>query len=321
MINRVIIRNKVVQTYYSYLLSRGEAGITPKWAEDMLRTSLDKTYELYMSMFQLMIDLTFIHSKDVDEAQYKPFAKEEDKKPNTRLVNNRLVEKIRQSEKFNHYILNIDGSISWLDDELHLRTMLGKILASDIYAQYLASPDSMKSDCDFWTNVIKNLLLEDELFLEKLETKCIHWVDNVDVVCSFVIKTLRQFSSQNDPVLDMYLSQQTKSLSFKDDIEDSDFGTDLLSRTIASEEANNALIDRHISASWDANRIATMDRVILNVAITEVKSYPKIPTPISINEYVELAKYYGSEKSAPFINGLLHSVISELKKNREIIKA
>ena len=321
MINRAIIRSKVVQVLYSYEISKGNDGVNAQWAESMLTKSLDKAYELYMSMFQLIIDITNIHERIVDEARYKPFATEADKNPDMRLVNNRVAEHLRQSGKLNHYILNNESSISWFDDEWHLRTLVAKILNSDIYAEYLNADDCFRSDCEFWTKVIKNLLIEDELFLEKLETKCIYWNDNVDVVASFAIKTMRLLDSGKDPVMDQYKKQTNKTLEYEDDIEDEDFGYDLLRRAMEMEEANNELINRHISDTWDASRIAMMDRVIMNVAISEIKSYPKIPTPISINEYVELSKYYSSPKSAPFINGVLHNVIGELKKKREIIKA
>ena len=106
---------------------------------------------------------------------------------------------------------------------------------------------------------------------------------------------------------------------YKDD-EDSEFGRMLFEKSIAARIANDELIDATISSKWDAERIAFMDRVIMGVAITEVKEFISIPTSVSLNEYIEIAKYYSTPKSGSFVNGILNSVIKDLKARHIIVK-
>ena len=309
MINRVLIRVKVVQALYSYMLTRPDR--TFEQAMNELQASFEKSYELYMYLLKLIIELTDLQDRALDDARNKYLPTEEDLNPNTRFVNNWLVKQLRENEIINEFF--DDKLVSWQDEIIFKRLTLDKILNSDAYKEYMAyEKTDNATGCEVWKQLLKQVILNDEDVAEKLETMSLFWsVEDLDTMGQFVIKTIRRFQEGNDaPIMPMY----------KDE-EDSEFGEKLFKTTVQIMDENNILIDSFIkSERWDKNRVALMDRIIMCVAVTELKSFPTIPTNVTLNEYIELAKEFSTPNSGQFVNGILNAVVKNLRERGIVTK-
>lgn len=292
--------NMVVHTLTNYSDTRTSLSEAHK----SLLKALDKSYELYFSIFKLMIELTEMQFQRLDAAKTKYLPSIEDLNPNTRFVDNQLIKSVESNSDFLNYISN--NPISWTDEPLFLKSMLDKILESDIYNAYMSAPGSSYiTDCEFWRNVLKNIIFNDDEFIEMLEAKSALWNDDLHVIGTFVIKSIKHFAHT--------FGENTRLIpQFKDE-EDTVFGKTLFSETIKNFELYRSYIDKFISEQWDSERLAFMDIVIMVTAIAEMIKFPLIPIPVTLNEFIEIANSYSTPKSGQFINGILFSVINYLK--------
>jgi hypothetical protein len=309
MINRILIRTKVVQMLYSYQLTKTDKTITK--AKKELQASLDKSYELYNSLLQLMIDLTDLQDRELDDAKHKFLPSNEDLNPNMRFVENQLVEWLRNSKKLQDFVN--DNNITWRDDELFLRLLLFKVTGSEEYKTYMAMEKTdFASDCEVWLQIMKKVILPDDDLLEHIENMSVYWsVDDLDIMGQFVLKTIRRIEAgDKEPI----------SPRYKDD-EDSEFGEKLFSLAVQERAENDELINKYVrSERWDSGRIALMDRIIMCTALTEIKNFPSIPVNVTMNEYIELAKNFSTPHSGQFVNGILNAVVKSLREQGKIVK-
>ncbi len=311
MINRILIRVKVVQILYSYLCEENDK---PSDAKQALELSLNASFELYHYLLLLPVELTRLQDRRLDNAKNKYLPTKEDLNPNTKFIDNLFVRKLEQCEALQDFVA--ERGLSWDGKEAYLRLILDKIINSDIYADYMSSEEqSLEKDAEFWRTVMKRIILPDDDLVEVLEDISIYWNDDLDVIGTFVLKTIKKISTEG--VLEL-LPQ------FKDD-EDRRYAGLLLDSALKHREEYMELIDRFVSKdSWDTERLAFMDVVILFVAISELEYVPSVPVVVTINEYVEIAKNYSTQKSGSFINGILISIINYLKSagrlNKDIIK-
>ena len=309
MINRVLIRTKVVQNLYSYMLTRPERTLATALKD--LDNCLDKTYELYHYLMRLPVELTHIQEMRVDEARNKYMPTEEELNPNMKFVNNRLVASLAENEMLNQYAQ--DHTITWNDDPIFERLMLDKILKSDIYNDYMAADDdSMEADSLLWQQLMKQVILIDENMADAVEQRSLYWTeDDMDLIGQFVCKTFRRMAEGDD---------QAVMPMFKDE-EDGDFGKELFSAAVTQMPENNQLIDELVQTSrWDKDRIVLMDRIIMCAALAELRSFDKIPTAVTLNEYIELAKNFSTAASGKFVNGILNNAVKQLRQDGVILK-
>ena len=309
MINRVLIRTKVVQNLYSYMLTKPDRTLSN--ALNDLESSLVKTYELYHYLLRLPVELTHIQEMRLDEARNKYMPSEEDLNPNMKFVNNRLVAALASNELLSRYAE--EHTVTWNDDPIFQRLMLDKILKSDLYNDYMANEeDSMGNDCLLWQQLMKQVILPDENMADAIEQRSLFWTeDDMDLIFQFVSKTFRRLADGNeDAIMPMY----------KDE-EGSQFGRELFTATVSLMPENNTLIDELVQSSrWDKNRIVLMDRIIMCAALAEVRTFDKIPTAVSLNEYIELAKNFSTAASGKFVNGILNNAVKQLQKDGIIFK-
>lgn len=310
MINRVLIRIKVLQMLYSYMLSKKDA----KKAEALksLKQSMDKAYELYHYLLILPIELTHLQEQRLDNAKNKYLPDEEDLNPNMRFVENLLVGKLEGCEAMQDYIK--DNPITWRDDDTYLRLTLDKIIASDLYKDYMAKEGehNLTEDCEFWRELMKKVVLEDDNLAEVLEDKSVYWNDDLETVGTFALKTIRRFGD----------ADYNELLPEFKDVEDQKFAETLYLNSIKNYDEYLQLIEKFVKKeSWDIDRLAFMDTLILIIAITELEHVPSVPTVVTINEYIEIAKYYSTSKSGQFVNGVLNSIVVHLKKEGKLVKA
>lgn len=296
-----------MQLVYSYY-QKEERSLAA--AEKELMFSLEKSYELYHFLLLLMVELTELQERKIDAARNKFLASATEKNPNLKFVENLFIQQLKQNLQFQKFCSN--QKISWSNEQEFLRKTLDNILESELYASYIAEEErSFESDRDFWRSAFKSLILEDEYLTETLESISLYWNDDLEVISTFVLKTIKQFKAENgekQPLLPMFKAE-----------EDRDFAVKLFCQSILKDEENRALIDAH-TKNWEMDRIAFMDIVIMQTAIAELLNFPSIPVNVTLNEYIELAKSYSTPKSGVFVNGVLDSLINQLKSEKKITK-
>jgi N utilization substance protein B len=282
-------------------------------ARNSLDASLAKAYELYHALLLLPAEITREEAarQDANRNKYLPTA--EDLNPDTRLVDNLYVAAVSQDPGMAAFTKKTP--ISWENDYFMVKDLLDKILASDIYRDYMAAETTdFAADCEFWRQVMKEIILPSDSLAEALEAKSVYWNDDLQIMGTFVLKTMRQMASAGQgremPLLPMY----------KDE-EDAAFGQSLFTKAIDNRDLYRSYIDRFInSEQWDSERLAFMDIVVMIAAITELVNFPGIPLAVTLNEYIEIANCYSTPRSGQFINGILYSVINYLKQEGIINK-
>lgn len=307
MVNRILIRTKVVQVAYAYF-SNDTKDFNA--AEKELLYSLEKSYELYMLLLQLMVTITDSQNMVLETAKTKFLATPEELNPNNRFVNNRFVAQLRNNNDLATYVAN--NKCSWANDTETITLLRNRILATDLYSEYLNSEvDSYEADKAFWKSTFVHLLANDPELADALEHNSLYWNDDMQTISTFVYKTFNQFKEENgaeQPLLPMYKNE-----------DDADFARTLFRQTLLQAEKNKETIATY-AKNWDIERIAIMDIIIMQVALAEITTFPSIPTRVSLNEYIEITKSYSTAKSGHFVNGILNSVTNALKKEGILTK-
>ena len=310
MINRVLIRTKVVQNLYSYMLTRPERTLASALKD--LDACLAKTYELYHYLLRLPVELTHIQAMRLDEARNKYLPTQEELNPNMKFVNNRLVKALAENEQLDEFAQ--EHTVTWNDDPIFERLMLDKVVKSDLYNDYMADDeDSFTADSLLWQQLMKQVIIPDENMADAIEQRSLFWTeDDLELVGQFVCKTFRRLAEgADDAILPM----------FKDE-EDSDFGKQLFSAAVTLMPESNTLIDGLLEESrWDKDRIVLMDRIIMCAALAELRTFDKIPTAVTLNEYIELAKNFSTAASGKFVNGILNNAVKQLREDGVIFKS
>lgn len=278
-----------------------------------LQESLAQAYKLYAALLMLPRDITRMREEQIESAKDKYLPTAEDLNPNLKFIENGLIKAIDKSQSLDVYLK--ENPFTWDNDYYLIKELLECILQSDIYKEYMSSTKSdFKSDCELWRNLFKDKILTSDALSEALESRSVYWNDDITIVGTFVLKTLRRAAADSKNSLELMPM-------FKDE-EDAEFGEMLFVNAINNADAYRELIDRFINESqWDTERIALMDIVILTAAITEILHFPTIPVPVTLNEYIEIANYYSSPRSGQFINGVLYSVINYLRENNQLHKS
>ncbi len=308
MISRRIIRTKVLQVLYAYY-SAEEKSIN--LTEKELFFCIHKSYDLYHYLFALVTDIADYAEGRIEIRRNKHQPTYEDLHPNTKFVTNQVIGQLRSNRQLNTYLEQ--KKLSWKDYPELIKELYMFMVGSDIYKEYMADKNrSFIDDRRFIEKLFNKIILVAEDLYIVLEEQSIYWNDDVEFVVSMIVKTLKKFNELSD-------SDQRLMPMFKDQ-EDRDFAKELIRKTIINHNELRELIKEH-SKNWDVERIAFMDILVMQLAITEFLYFPSIPTKVSLNEYIELSKYYSTEKSRNFINGILDKTLKDLKKSGKIQKA
>ena len=307
MINRVLLRIKIVQILYSFY--KGDGKSFPLAEKELFR-SIARTYDLYFHLLQLSIEITQYAESRIETKRNKLRPTEEDLNPNTRFIDNRFIKQLSENVQFNEYLAK--QKLSWVNYPDIVKSVYDQLVASDFYADYMSAADSnYAADKDIWRKIYKKLILPSEDFDNSIEDQSIYWVDDLEMVISFVIKTIKRFDESNG-------YEQALLPMFKDE-EDAEFARKLLRGVLSNGEKYRQLIDEN-TKNWELDRIAYMDILIMEVALSELMDFPTIPVNVTLNEYIEIAKNYSTEKSGIFINGVLDNIVGQLKKDNKLIK-
>lgn len=284
-----------------------------------LERSLASTRSLYFYLLQLPVAITDQRERDIENGRNKYLKSEEDINPNMRLVDNEFVKALRKNELFREGVEN--RKIDWFANNPGVtRQLLKSIMASELYREYIAKPvTDFQTDSEFWRDAMREIVLTNDDLLEELESKSVYWNDDLFIIGDFVLKTIRRFweasktddpAKVDEPIYDMY----------KDE-EDARFGADLFSYTVRNRDYYRQLINESVDPrKWDYERIAYMDVVIIMTALAELMNYPQIPVSATVNEFVDIAKFYGTPGSAQFVHGILGTLINRLREEKVLLK-
>ena len=304
MINRVLIRLKIIQIIYAYY-QNGSKNLDS--AEKELFFSLSKAYDLYHYLLTLIIASTDYAKKRMEKLRQ---SSEKDLYPHIKFTQNKFTAQLRVNMQLDEFITT--RKKTWDDNPDFIKELYEKIIVSDIYKKYMAISDpSYESDRELWRKLYKTFIFNNESLDSYLEEQSLYWNDDKEIVDTFVLKTIRRFDEKqgaNQPLLP----------EFKDE-EDKEFTRHLFRRTILNEEYYRHLISESVK-NWDIERVAFMDVIIMQCALAEILSFPNIPISVTLNEYVEIAKFYSTPKSGSFINGTLDGIVNQLKSDGKLTK-
>ena len=307
MINRALLRIKIVQILYSYYKSDSKS--LPV-AEKELFHSIEKTYDLYFHLLKLSIEITRFSAERIETKRNRLRPTNDDLNPNTRFIDNTFIAQLTKNVQFNEYLTA--RKLSWVNDSEIIKVLFEEIAATDFYVEYMNAPSvDYTADKDVWRKIFKKIILQSEELDDSIQDQNIYWTDDIEMVVSFIIKTIKRFDQLNG-------DEQALLPMFKDE-EDAQFATKLIRSVLTKGATYREMIDVN-TKNWEIDRIAFMDIIIMEVALAELLDFPTIPVNVTLNEYIEIAKTYSTEKSGTFINGVLDNIVTQLKKENKLIK-
>ena len=306
MINRELIRIKTVQLTYAYY-QNGSKNIDS--AEKELLFSLSKAYDLYNFLLALIVSITREAQRHLEVAQSRA-QREGTEMPSQKFVNNRFALQLEGNKMLNDFMET--QKKTWNDEPEFLKKMYQLVADSQIYKDYMASPeDSYEADRELWRKLYRTLIQHNDDLDALLEEQSLYWNDDKEVVDTFVLKTIKRFEEKNQ--------SHQELLPEYDNEEDKDYARKLFRATIMNGDEYQHFMSE-ASRNWDFSRLAYMDIIIMQIAIAEMMTFPSIPLNVTINEYVEIAKLYSTPRSASYINGMLDAIARHLTKTGKLLK-
>lgn len=271
--------------------------------QNMLK-GVDEIYDLYISLLNLLTFQKTIAEHKIELGKNKILATEADLNPNMKFVHNAMFQILEQNEEMNAY-LEDNQQLAWDMLDTYPNSIFKEIVASEEYAAYMNSPDSsFEQDKKFVMDLYEKFIAPNENLHEWLEEKNLYWADDIHIANSMVMMTLKSFIAKSDGYLKLFKV-------YKDD-EDRKFVVDLLRTTLRHSDQTIKMIEEK-ATNWELDRIAVVDLILLQMALTEFHYFPNIPPKVTLNEYIELSKVYSTEKSKIFVNGILDRSMKELK--------
>lgn len=306
MLNRRYLRIKVLQALYSFY--RDDRMDLPL-KEKELKNSVDKIYDLYLYLILILKELRIIAERTLEERKKKMLPTAEDLNPNTRFITDPVLIKIDTSSLLAK--LKKEKVIAWtIDEEPVLKKIYSEIIASSDYAAYSSAQIvSFEESKKFIHNIYKKLISENELIKQYLFEKNIHWAGDYTLATLSVMKTIKSIKEDGElELLPLYKADN-----------DFDYLITLFRHTILDDVNVSAILKDKIS-NWEPERIASIDMLLMKMAITEILQFPAIPVKVTLNEYIEISKQYSSPKSNTFINGILDAVVKDLRSQSKLAK-
>ena len=307
MISRRLLRIKALKALYAHLKSESDSLMA---SEKTLIASINKTYDLYFQMLSLIVEVARYADERQQAAMQKKLPTYEDLNPNRKFVENAVVHLIAESDSVNDYLAA--HKLSWARYPELIKALYLQLEQSDYYKKYMTSQErSFREDLALVTDFYTNELESSEMLEEVLDEQSILWNDDLGFALIMVTRTLSNMRPSHRDV---------KVLpKFKSD-EDLDFAMELFEKAAVNYDSNLEVIEQ-FTRNWDIERIAFMDNVIMVTAMAELVSFPSIPVKVTLDEYIEIAKYYSTASSSTFINGVLDKVVTTLTEEGRINKS
>lgn len=308
MLNRRHLRIKVLQALYAYFQSDED---NYRRTENELMTSVDRIYDLYLYLLLTFGELKEVAEHRIEDNKVKIRPTDADLNPNLKFIENQVFGLLNAHRGLRRAAE--ENKVNWIGDEHQemFKKMMAQIRESELYFTYMNSEErSFEEDLEFASGLFKTDIANSDHLYHFFEEKSIHWLDDIDLACSMVLKTLKTFTPEGpNEILPL----------FKDPEDEKEFIRVLLRKTIAKDKENLELID-DLTKNWDLDRIAKMDIILMKMAITELQEFNNIPKKVTLNEYIEISKFYSTPKSNGFINGILDKAVDRLEKENKISK-
>lgn len=306
MINRKLIRVKIVQLTYAYY-QNGHHNMDT--AEKELLFSLSKAYDLYNYLLGLIVAITQEERRRVDIATRRA-EREGTETPSQRFAFNKFATQLEENKQLNLFME--DKKMSWENDVEAVRKLCDQIERSPLYQEYMMSDaEDYETDRELWRRIYRTLIQGNEDLDAILEEKSLYWNDDKEIVDTFVLKTIKRFDPAN--------KADQELLPEYDDTEDREYALKLFRSTILNADTYQRYMSE-TSRNWNFSRLAYMDVVLMQIAIAEMLTFPNIPISVTINEYVDLAKLYSTPKSGGYINGMLDAIARHLVDTGRLLK-
>lgn len=306
MINRKLIRVKIVQLTYAYY-QNGHHNMDT--AEKELLFSLSKAYDLYNYLLGLIVAITQEERRRVDIATRRA-EREGTETPSQRFAFNKFATQLEENKQLNLFME--DKKMSWENDVEAVRKLCDQIERSPLYQEYMMSDaEDYETDRELWRRIYRTLIQGNEDLDAILEEKSLYWNNDKEIVDTFVLKTIKRFDPAN--------KADQELLPEYDDTEDREYALKLFRSTILNADTYQRYMSE-TSRNWNFSRLAYMDVVLMQIAIAEMLTFPNIPISVTINEYVDLAKLYSTPKSGGYINGMLDAIARHLVDTGRLLK-
>ena len=276
-----------------------------------LQNSMEHMYKLYLLITSLLIKLRERAIDHQKRSEKKYIKTQEDVNPNMRFVDNFLLQKLAEdtalkAELESHKIQY------WEQDGEYVELIYQDLIKSDLYESFMSnSKSSLENDVAFVVEVFREIIVSNNKLYDYFQDKNITWVDDFPVVNTFIVKLFKRITTK--------LKTEFFTPNLFKDKEDEAFGFKLMKATRDNFEVYNSEIISK-TKNWDKDRIAKIDFVLLQMAICEFQEFPSIPTKVTINEYIELAKEYSTPKSNVFINGVLDKIVKDYRNQKTLNK-
>ena len=307
MISRRLLRIKILQILYAYYKSE-QKDINK--AEKELHFSINKAYELFYYLILLIIEVKDYANNRIEIGFNKKIPDHQDLYPNKRFVENIVIKRLNENKPLYRYVET--HHISWVNYPELIKELFALLIESDVYKEYMNKEvhnfdDDKKLVDYFFTDIVQT----NESLYQIIEEKSIYWNDDLDFVLSMVVKYIRKIKETD--------SEEKQLPELYKNAEDKEYALNLFRKSLVSRDYCLKLIEEKAS-NWDLERIAFVDVLIMQIAITEMIEFPSIPTRVTLNEFLEIAKFYSTEKSNSFINGVLDKILQQLKAEDKIKK-
>ncbi len=307
MLNRRHIRLKVMQTLYSMHQNHSD---NIEKEEKFLFQSIDNVQDLYLIMISTLVEIRKKEEEFLDISSKKHLATKEEKNPNLKFINNKVLRILDESNSLSVALANRKIN-NWNVDDEYISILLKEIKESALYQKYMSGRvNEFEEDKDLVVDIFTEIIAPSIKLYEYLEDHKLTWIDDIPLVNTLILKQLKAFKSDED----LFFVPKLYN-----DVEDKEFVSQLFRRTVLNE-AVLAKEYAEKTPNWEADRIAELDSIILKMAICELLKFPSIPVKVTINEYLELAKEYSTPKSSIFINGILDNLVKEFNTNGKLKK-
>lgn len=313
MLNRRILRIKAFKVLYSNAIAEN---MSLAQAQSQLDVACEATRDLYIYMLGIVSPLTKIARDRIESAKGKFNPTEEELNPNMKFADNALAKLLDADVDFQKVISK--KKLSWDQYDIFLKKVMNSIASKEYFAEYMASPAvSLKEDCRLFTRIFEEEFVDSEDLEKILEDKSLYWNDDLAYALTWCCKTLKSFEKGEAwKMLPLYQSELLEGPDVESDLA---FVRKLLQAAFAGYDRYFAMISESV-AGWEKERLFSTDVALIVMGLAEAASFPTIPVKVTINEYVEISKFYGTQKSRSFVNGLLDRLVQSMVNEGKIVK-
>ncbi|MBO5832795.1 MAG: transcription antitermination protein NusB [Alistipes sp.] len=306
MLSRRLLRVKVAKALYAHLKSGSD---NLKATERNLIESIDKAYDLYFQMMSFITEVARYAESRIELNKQKKLATYEDLNPNRRFVDNKIIRLIENSDSVNDYLAS--HKLTWAKNPDAAKDVYNRLVETEFYNKYMSQSINTFTDDKKFVEEFFQWLEQDEELAEIITEMSIMWADDYGFALYLAMRTVQHTKASHEEirVLPKFKSE-----------EDLDFAKTLLIKSLVQYEDNQEVVDRY-SKNWDVERVVFMDCLIISIAIVELTLFESIPVKVTLDEWIDIAKYYSSPTSSNFVNGVLDKIVAEFMESGRINKS